>query len=86
MSLFESYKGIFFYGQCHLSVSILITAVSYLPNFGGVSSYEGLGTFLITSGVLDLMCYNNGNRSLLPWHFNNPKGVGPSWNRSKTLS
>ena len=42
MSMFESYKGIFFYGHGHLTESIMITAVSYLSNIGGVRTSEGL--------------------------------------------
>ena len=42
--------------------------------------------FIIPSGVVELMYSRNGNRSLLPWPSNNPKGVGTSWCRSKKLS
>ena len=41
MSMLESYKGLFFYGHGHLPASILINAVFYLPNIGGIRSYEG---------------------------------------------
>ena len=42
--------------------------------------------FLSPSGVVELMYSRNGNWILLPWLFNNPKGVGPYWRCSKTLS
>ena len=42
--------------------------------------------FFCSSGAVDLMYSSNGNWTLLPWPSNNPKGVGPSWSRSKTLS
>ena len=42
--------------------------------------------FLCSSGVEELIYSRNGNWSLLPWPSNNPKEVGPSWCRSKTLS
>ena len=42
--------------------------------------------FLCSSGVVELMYSRSGNWSLIPWPYNNPKGVGPSWHRSKMLS
>ena len=41
---------------------------------------------ICSSGVVELMYSMNDNWSLLPWPSNNPKRVGPSWRRSKTLS
>ena len=42
--------------------------------------------FIRPSGVVLFMYSRNGNWSLLPWTSNNPKGVGPSWCRSKKFS
>ena len=42
--------------------------------------------FLSPSGVVEFLYSMNSNWSLLPWPYNNPKGIGPSWSRSNTLS